>query len=266
MKYLVIGDNEAPERTSAIARKYQVGLECTTFYDTNYLEEHPNGIEDYLKVVEGVRYKTMHGPFTGLNTGVRDRMIRDVTLLRYTQAADTAEKLGIRDIVIHNNWYDYCAPRNVWRVNTRALFAELMERVKDKDVCYHLENTLERDCELMEEVVSVTNSPKLDICLDIGHTQGMVHDGMTALEWIDHCGKMIGHVHLHNNHGKRDEHNNLPHGTLPIPEILAALEQKAPNAGWCLECGGHPGEDVTESLDYLDSLGYLEEARRRMSV
>ena len=35
MKYLVIGDNEAPERTSALARKWGVGLECTTFYDTN---------------------------------------------------------------------------------------------------------------------------------------------------------------------------------------------------------------------------------------
>ena len=182
MRYLVIGDNEAPERTAALAIRWGVGLECTTFYDTNYLEEHPNGIAEYLQVVDGVCYKTMHGPFTGLNTGVRDRMIRDVTLLRYTQACETAQKLGIRDIVIHNNWYDYCAPRNVWRVNTRQLFAELMERIDGCDVCFHLENTLERDCELMKEVVLETGSPKLDICLDIGHTQGMVHGGMTALE------------------------------------------------------------------------------------
>lgn len=266
MRYLVIGDNEAPERTAALAIRWGVGLECTTFYDTNYLEEHPNGIAEYLQVVDGVCYKTMHGPFTGLNTGVRDRMIRDVTLLRYTQACETARKLGIRDIVIHNNWYDYCAPRNVWRVNTRQLFAELMKRIDGCDVCFHLENTLERDCELMKEVVLETGSPKLDICLDIGHTQGMVHGGMTALEWIEQCGSLIGHVHLHNNHGQRDEHNNLPDGTLPIPEILAALEEKAPNAGWCLECGGHPGEDATSSLEYLDRLGYLEKAKARMRV
>lgn len=265
MRYLVIADNEMPEVTAPIARKYGVGLECTTFYDTNYLEENPNGIEEYLKVVEGVCYKTMHGPFTGLNTGVRDRMIRDVTLLRYTQAVETAQKLGLRDIVIHNNWYDYCAPRDVWRVNTRRLFADLLERIGDADVCFHLENTLERDCELLEEVVRNANSPKLKICLDVGHTQGMVFGGMTALEWIDRCGDIIGHVHLHNNHGTRDEHNNLLDGTLPMPEILAALEEKAPQAGWCLECG-RPGDDVTRSLAYLDKLGYLEKAKARMSL
>ena len=265
MKYLVISDNEAPVLTSAIARKWDVGLECTTFYDTNYLIEHPNGIEEYLQVVEGVRYKTMHGPFTGLNTGVRDKMIRDVTLLRYTQAVETAQKLGVRDIVIHNNWYDYCAPRDVWRVNTRQLFTELMERIRTADVCFHLENTTERDCTLMKELVEAIANPQLDICLDVGHTQGMVHGGMTALEWIDQCGGLIGHVHLHNNHGERDEHNNLPFGTLPMPEILAALEEKAPDAGWCLECGGHPGEDVTPSLEYLDKLGYIEKAKARMT-
>lgn len=89
---------------------------------------------------------------------------------------------------------------------------------------------------------------------------------MTALEWIDRCGDIIGHVHLHNNHGERDEHNNLPDGTLPIPEILAALEEKAPQAGWCLECGSRSGDDVVRSLEYLDQLGYLDLARRRMDV
>lgn len=85
-------------------------------------------------------------------------MIRDVTLLRYEQSVETAKALGLRDIVIHNNWYDYCAPRNVWRVNTKALFAELMEKIKTEDVCFHLENTLEKDCVLLEEVVRETAS------------------------------------------------------------------------------------------------------------
>ena len=63
-----------------IARAYGVGLECTTFYDPNFLPEHPGGIEDYLRTTEGISFKTMHGPFAGLSTGVRDRQIRAVTM------------------------------------------------------------------------------------------------------------------------------------------------------------------------------------------
>ena len=256
MKAIVIGDSERPSITVPIALAYGVGLECTTFYDPNYLEEHPNGIEEYLRIAGLVPFKTMHGPFAGLSTGVRDKLIRDVTMLRYLQACQTAEALGVRDIVIHNNYYDYCAPRDVWLANTKDFFLRLMEQVGSRDVCFHMENTLERDSELMLEVVSYINNPKLDICLDVGHTQGMVRDGMPPLEWVRQCGSWIGHVHLHNNHGQRDEHNNLPDGTIPMKEVLALLEEKAPNAIWCLECG-RPGNEVTRSLDYLAELHYL---------
>ena len=48
MRHIVISDCERPEQTAPIARAYGVGLECTTFYDPNFLPEHPGGIEDYL--------------------------------------------------------------------------------------------------------------------------------------------------------------------------------------------------------------------------
>jgi sugar phosphate isomerase/epimerase len=201
MRHIVISDCERPEQTAPIARAYGVGLECTTFYDPNFLPEHPGGIEDYLRTTEGISFKTMHGPFAGLSTGVRDRQIRAVTMGRYLEACGTAQALGLRDIVIHNNYYDYCAPRDVWRQNTRDFFRELLERIQDRDVCFHLENTLERDGELIAEVVSTAASPKLDMCLDVGHAQGMVRDGLPALDWVERYGGMIGHVHLHNNCG-----------------------------------------------------------------
>lgn len=256
MKQLVISDCERPEETVPIARAYGVGIECTTFYDTNFLLEHPDGIAEYLRVAGDVPFKTMHGPFTGLSTGVRDREIRAVTMRRYLEACDTAEALGLRDIVIHNNYYDYCAPRDVWRQNTRAFFQELLEKIQGRDVRFHLENTLERDGDLIAEVVTNAASPKLDMCLDVGHTQGMVHGGMPALEWVTRYGSLIGHVHLHNNYGERDQHNNLPDGTLPMEDLLSALEEKAPDAIWCVECG-LPRQDVRVSLEYLVRLGYL---------
>lgn len=256
MKQIVIADAERPLLTAPIAREYGVGIEATTFYDTNYLEEHPQGIEEYLRTMEGIPFLTMHGPFTGLSTGVRDRLIREVTMRRYLEACDTAEALGVRDIVVHNNYYDYCAPRDVWRENTYAFFADLTERIQGRNLCFHLENTLERDGELIAEVIRHTASPQVDLCLDVGHAQGMVPDGLPALEWVRRYGDLIGHVHLHNNSGRRDEHRNLNDGVIPMAEVLALLEERSPNAIWCIECG-LPFQDVRVSLEYLISLGYL---------
>ena len=45
MRHIVISDCERPEQTAPIARAYGVGLECTTFYDPNFLPEHPGGID-----------------------------------------------------------------------------------------------------------------------------------------------------------------------------------------------------------------------------
>ena len=95
MKAIVIADSERPQITVPIALAYGVGLECTTFYDPNYLEEHPDGIAVYLRLAGPVPFKTMHGPFTGLSTGVRDKLIRDVTMLRYRQACETAQRLSV---------------------------------------------------------------------------------------------------------------------------------------------------------------------------
>lgn len=256
MKHIVIADGECVARSAPIARKYSVGLEATTFYDVNYLMEHPDGIQDYLLHTNGIGFMTMHGPFTGLSTGVRDPSIRAITMLRYLQACDTAEALGIEDIVIHNNFYDYCAPVDVWRNNSIAFFAQLAEKIQGRPVRFHLENTLEKNGDLMLELILATNSPQLDLCLDVGHAQGMVPNGMPPLEWIYRYGKHIGHVHLHNNNGLRDEHKNLDDGVLPMEEILAALEERAPDAIWCIECG-FPYQDVRRSLDYLIRLGYL---------
>lgn len=257
MKQIVISDCERPEQTARIAREYGVGLEATTFYDTNFLLEHPDGIAEYLRAVEGVPFLTMHGYFTGLSTGVRDKEVRALTMRRYLESAGIARALGLRDVVLHNNYCDYCAPRDVWRENTRAFFRELLEETATLDVCFHLENLLERDGELIAEVVRDAASPQLDMCLDVGHAQGAARGGMPPLEWIRRYGDLIGHVHLHNNYGLRDDHNNLDDGTIPMPEVLELLERRSPRAIWCVECG-LPRCDVRVSLEYLKDLGYLK--------
>ena len=99
MRHIVISDCERPEQTAPIARAYGVGLECTTFYDPNFLPEHPGGIEDYLRTTEGISFKTMHGPFAGLPTGVRDRQIRAVTMGRYLEACSKIGRASCRERV-----------------------------------------------------------------------------------------------------------------------------------------------------------------------
>jgi sugar phosphate isomerase/epimerase len=162
----------------------------------------------------------------------------------------------VYDVVIHNNYYNYCAPIDVWRANTKAFYRRFLEETDGCNVRFHLENTLELDGELMAEIIDYIHSPRLDMCLDVGHVQGMAHSKMTPQEWIEHYGPIIGYAHLHNNYGQSDEHNNLTDGIIPMEQVLAALEINAPSAIWCLECGRCIA-DIRTSLDYLVALQYL---------
>lgn len=70
----------------------------------------------------------------------------------------------------------------------------------------HLENVFEKDISMLTELIAAIDDPRIDIDLDIGY------------------------VHLHDDHGETDEHLPLGNGTIPLDEILSALNQYSPNA------------------------------------
>ena len=55
------------------------------------------------------------------------------------------------------------------------------------------------------------------------------------MDWLERCAPWIGHFHIHNNDGTRDQHNALFEGTVSMEEFLHRAEELCPDALFTFE-------------------------------
>ena len=103
---------------------------------------------------------------------------------------------------------------------------DLVDFAKNRDSILTLENT-EEDLKTLKKVFE--RIPKLDFCLDIGHAN-LVPFGNKSIDLIEQFGKILKHIHIHDNVGgdseKHDIHLPIGEGTInfkPIFEELKAI-------------------------------------------
>ena len=254
MKKIVITDGECEQgRELAVKRalEHGLGIECQQFYNPNHLRENPFLLEKVASQLEPITFRSMHGPFCGLSTGVHDWMIRDVTLYRFREALAQAKALGVHDVVIHYNYAYKVTPVSIWRSYTIPFYKEFAREL-DGSVRIHLENCLEPDPDLIAETIFEVDSPYLDACIDVGHVNA--NTDTTVEDWCRVLGKKVGYVHLHNNHGAVDEHNALDEGTLDMDRVLRLLEDTNPDMVWCVETT----TGQMKSIQWLLEHGYIK--------
>ena len=70
-------------------------------------------------------------------------------------------------------------------------------------------------------LVDTLSHPSVVCALDTGHAY--VNGGIRAC--IDTFGPRLQHIHLHDNHGEKDEHLEVGQGTIPFPEFAGFLRQ-----------------------------------------
>ena len=235
MRKIVIIDGETMEsRAKAVelAVKNNLGIECQQFYNPNYLREDPQLIHKVNQQLQPISFRSIHGPFCGLSTGVHDWKIREVTMFRFKEALEQARELGVHDIVIHYNYAYKVTPVSIWRQYTIPFYKEFAKEL-DGSVRIHIENCLEPDPELIAETIFEVDSPYLDACIDVGHVNANTRT--TVEDWCKVLKDKVGYVHLHNNHGEVDEHNALDNGTLDMDKTCRLLEDVNPEMVWCIE-------------------------------
>ena len=54
-------------------------------------------------------------------------------------------------------------------------------------------------------------------------------------KWIIELNELIGHLHIHNNFGKVDNHNGLDNGIIDMNRILPLIRDNCYKANWNLE-------------------------------
>lgn len=243
--FLSAMDPAAPE----LARQEGLGLELTEFSYAPNLED-PERIALAQEQMEGLDRFWLHGPFAELAPCAVDPLIRDVAARRFLQTLTLARQLGIRRVVLHGGFQPH-AYFPQWYVEQSVLFwKDLLPKIP-VDMTLALENVLEPEPSLLAAIARQVDDPRIRLCLDVGHAN-LLSDRLPVLSWVRELAPWLVHVHLHNNGGASDAHAPLDQGTVPVPQVLTALDTLCPAATVTLE-----SRDCQSCLSWLRRQGYL---------
>ena len=151
---------------------------------------------------------------------------------QYLGAVELAHDIGATVLVVHPG--DLRDPRflaEFTRSSEEAL-GRLARRAEDLGVVLAVENCgpyhagIDRTAAGLASLIASARSSRVGACLDIGHAA--VNGNLVEL--VRTLGKAIMHLHVHDNHGQRDEHLPVGRGTIdyaPLAPVLADFDGMA---------------------------------------
>jgi sugar phosphate isomerase/epimerase len=231
MKYILLCDWDNYKYVASIARRNNVGIEFQSFCEPEILDNPKQTILEH-QAYKDVVYKTMHGAFYDLRPGSYDPLVREVARKRILQSLEVARELNICDVVFHHGYVPNTSNPEEWTRRSVEFWKGILEQTPER-IRLHLENVFEDTPEVIKRLVDRIKSPRLGICLDIGHAYAFSETSVS--EWVETLGLRISYVHIHDNNGKKDEHLAIGDGSIPIKRVLDALETHSKEALWALE-------------------------------
>ena len=77
---------------------------------------------------------------------------------------------------------------------------------------------------ILDEVGDDPETSNLGICIDLGHANQSVDAGRHPVtNYLERYAGQLCHLHLHDNHGKDDDHIAPGLGTIDWPQVLSVL-------------------------------------------
>ena len=232
------------ENAHSLAKEYGLGIEIAEFCTPWFLDTEFDQIDPKIKekLTCSDRF-ALHAPFSELFPCAIDPKIRDIATERYRQVISVAKGYGIRKIVVHGGYN----PRiyfPIWYTEQSVLFWKDFVREIPDGMLFCLENVFEEEPTMLSRIIREVNDPKIRMCLDSGHVNA--YSKISVFDWLAECADLIEHFHIHNNDTSRDSHSQLSEGTIPMTELLAAIEDKCRSATVTLEL-----MDAKPSIDWL---------------
>jgi sugar phosphate isomerase/epimerase len=212
----------------------------------------------------GVRVASLHGPiYPDVRTYKKDRWYslsspdeghRLVSVEANVKAARWLAGRGGGTAVLHTGF-----PAGDWYPHRWAAFlsslGEMVEATPD-NVLFAVENTPVDSGQtgIIADIVDRFPAERVGACLDVGHAN--IQE--TVLGAVQTLGKRLLHVHASDNHGLQDDHLIPGQGTIPWPELIAALKESGFSGAFTVEL-----RDYTHGVNpsYRDFGQILSECR-----
>lgn len=227
--YLSTVDENAP----SLCRKYGLGLELAEFCTAWNLDDEFAATDRKVRQeMEGISRFTLHGPYNELFPCAIDKKARQLCLNRYLQTMEVARGYGIHKLIFHAG-FNHALYFPIWFTQQSTLFFKDFVKEIPEDMTIALENVVEEDPAWITEILAAVDSPKLRMCLDVGHARA--YSKFTPSQWVNEAAPFIDHFHIHNNDGSRDSHSPLMEGSIPMMDLLSQIETQCPEATLTLE-------------------------------
>jgi len=213
-------------------------------------------IETAKIIAEAGLKVTFHAPFMDLRPGALDDKIRQTSLDRIKEVLDLAPNFHPLKIVCHPAFDDryYVDCDDLWLESSIKTWTELIALAKDAKTIIALENVYEKDPHILRRLFDALSSFSICFCLDTGHFNVFSYSPLNI--WLQELGKYLGHLHLHDNRGKTDEHLPVGCGTFPFSELFETLRAIGVKPTITLEAHGE--DKLWESLNNIKSMNLLD--------
>lgn len=139
-------------------------------------------------------------------------------------------------------------PSSVWLARSLAAWEEVLGATSAR---LYLENTRDQTPEALLALVNLLPD-RAALCFDIGHWFVAAADFQTLLQWLEQIVDRLGHLHLHDNCGRFDQHLGLGQGLIDFQIVLKFLAERNLSPTFTLEA--HDLQALEQSLAWLTRL------------
>lgn len=212
---------------------------------------------EYAKILADAGLKiTFHAPFMDLRPGALDDTIRQTSIDRIKQVFDLAPYFNPLKITCHASFDDryYVFSDDLWLEYSVQTWKELIRVAQDINTVIALENVYEKNPDILRRLFDALSSDRICFCFDTGHFNAFSHEPLSV--WMKKLGKCLGHMHLHDNFGKLDEHLPVGYGTFPFEELFRTLKKIKAKPTVTLEA--HNPDNLSQSLNNIKSMELLK--------
>ncbi|GAA6756863.1 sugar phosphate isomerase/epimerase [Thermus thalpophilus] len=184
---------------------------------------------------------TLHLPFVEMNPASLIPNVRKLSEERLKRALEFGEDLGAKVGVLHTGQVPVRHPMALDLA--REALEETLTALLPLPFPVALENLALSEEDLIrgpEELKALLERfPQYGFCLDVGHA--LVELGPTGpFRYLEALGERLIHLHLHDNHGRKDDHLPVGAGSVPWERLAPSLRGFTGTAA--LEVvGGKPG-------------------------
>ena len=191
----------------------EVYIDNQAAYDVNLADARQIGRE----LEERCIMCTVHAPFMDLSPGGVDREIRNISREKIRRAVEIANLLGAKGVVCHGAYdrWRFDGREDLWLESSIDTWSDVLKDSGELPIM--IENIFEEDPSTLIALFDHFKEKNLWFCFDTGHFN--LFTTLPLMDWLLPLKDKLREVHIHDNHGKSDEHLPVGRGDFPFREL-----------------------------------------------